>query len=188
MHERKTAVDGRGEEALSIGQELCIHLAGEAGLTVLEMEKAWANTADSQLAEIKALHYGIGLMRDCNKATARTDEGREVATLLAYNGNPVSRYDARMALAHLTSYDYMMSPYSAAMDRLLSVPRSQTLEEICQEFVAQEPALARTWHNWLWPRGLAENDHGGASLFAIAASRLSQSMGDIVAGLDAPSA
>lgn len=148
------------------------------------MEKAWANTADTQLAELKALWHSIGLVYDCNMATTRTDEGREVAALLAHHANPVSRYEARMALTHLANYNHIMSPYSLAIKRNLPLSNAQTFDEVCQQFLAQEPELAQMWHNWLWPKGLAENDHGDASLFAIAASRLSQSMGDIVMGLD----
>lgn len=142
----------------------------------MEMEKSWAGSdGDTQMAEMRALRYGAFLAYDCNRATAQTDEGREVKILMMYHHDPAAKYEARSALTALASYHDQMAPYFTALGEL-TIPNEVTLDAICQQFLIQEPALAKMWHNWLWPKGLSEHDHGEASLFAIAASRLSHSM------------
>jgi hypothetical protein len=144
------------------------------------MEKSWAGSdGDTQMAEMRALRYGAFLAYDCNRATAQTDEGREVKILIMYHHDPAAKYEAGSAITTLASYHDRLAPYFTALGKL-PMPSEVTLDSMCQQFLVHEPDLAKAWHNWLWPRGLSENDHGEASLFAIAASRLSSSMEAII--------
>jgi hypothetical protein len=148
---------------------------------VTQLYHAWEHPDEEpRLAEYKALWYGAHLVHDCKLVLADWSSPESgVRELVIVHGDPKVRYEVEAALGTLAGFGFMMEPVMGALRRL-RVSGDASLEAICLALPEQEPSVAETWHNWMWPDHGSTADHGDASLFAIAAARLSEGLQTVI--------
>jgi hypothetical protein len=164
------------------GWSYCDLLASESEFLATNLRQSWEQPGAPGISEQAAMWYAVGLVDDCQQAFgASVQPEHDVHQLIRLHPDAGTRYEAEAALAMLVRFDVVMAPYRLAWNRVVGKSRGEGgMETVCRLASEHEPAVVEAWHDWLWQPGTSAYDHGDASLFAIAASRLSQSMGAVL--------
>lgn len=189
MHrDKERAAERLSDPLIERGCELRDHLADEASFAVTSIHESWRASDDKDASHGKALWYGFHLAVDCQEAlTLTSDTQSHIGELLNSQPDLAKRYDAYAALSTIAAFAEGMETYHAALRRICMQSRScpPGLDSFFRSFSLREPEVMKSWHLWLRPPNTLTDDHGDASIFAMAAERLSQQMTELrIAGHD----
>lgn len=170
------------------GWGYCEGLADLSEFVVANLRQSWERTGGSGFGEQVAMWYAVGLVDDCTRAfVAPGERDHDVHQLIGLHPDVGTRYEAEAALGAVVRFDVTFEPYRAAFKRL--PPKRRDLEGVSEDMREFEPGAVQAWHDWLWQPGKSPNDHGDASVFAVAAARLTDSMRAVLTletGYDSP--
>lgn len=143
---------------------------GYAAGAAWSLQESWKRPVrHNRRLERLALWYTVKLDENC--AMAVNPDAR-VFPLTATAFDPEARYEVTAALREIPR----LVPFALGRDRLRQ-PIGYQLETWGKEMAVREPSLVDDWREWLWtsPRAPVDpEDHGDASVLAIACSRFAE--------------
>jgi hypothetical protein len=143
------------------------------------LEASWKRPGrHNKKIERLAMWYSVSLELGCEQIRSPDSPAHLYYRSLAV-GNPETRYDIESAVQLIPPLFPYANPDEKSRLRAFS---DRSFEDWGETMAQREPRLVAQWHSWLWQKGnlSIEGDHGQASVFAVAVSRLATGLEQVL--------
>ena len=141
--------------------------------TSWNLNEGWKRPVQHNIGlERLALWHTVNLDLKCEEAAYPNGKA---FSLMAAHFEPDARFEITAAVLHIPE----VVPFAFERDKL-RYPIAARFEEWGEEMAAREPHTVARWHEWIWEQAsgsLSPEDHGSASILAVAARHLADALG-----------
>ncbi|MGE5281079.1 MAG: hypothetical protein ACM3N0_01925 [Chloroflexota bacterium] len=144
--------------------------------TAANLQESWRRPVrHNKKIERLALWHTVMLGETCERAID-PEHHSLVVTLSPTQAEPETRYEIQAAARMIPG----LVPFSRLDQAKLRADTGKYFDKWGEDMAVREPVLVANWHSWLWSNDpiapYPDNEHGRASLLAIAASRLADNL------------